>query len=112
MKLLMNTEETIMIHVIASVRVKAGRVNEYIEIFKSNIPDVIKEKGCIQYLPAIDTDSGLSLQAFDEHVVTIIEKWDNLDALRDHLATPHMLTYREKVKDMVEITSIKVLQEA
>jgi quinol monooxygenase YgiN len=101
-----------MIHVIASVRVKTGRINEYLEIFKSNIPKVIEEKGCIQYLPAIDIDSGLPPQAFDEHVVTIIEKWDNLDALRDHLASPHMLAYKEKVKDMVENTIIKVLQEA
>ncbi|MCX5813929.1 MAG: putative quinol monooxygenase [Proteobacteria bacterium] len=101
-----------MIHVIASVRVKAGRINEFLEIFKSNAPKVIEEKGCIQYLPAIDIDSGLPPQIFDEHVVTIIEKWENLDALRDHLATPHMLAYKEKVKDIVENVSLKVFQEA
>jgi len=100
-----------MIHVIASVHVKAGMINEFLEIFKSNIPRVTEEKGCIQYLPAIDIDSGLPPQIFDDHVVTIIEKWENLDALRDHLATTHMLAYKEKVKDIVENVSIKVLQE-
>jgi quinol monooxygenase YgiN len=45
--------------------------------------------------------------------VTIIEKWDSLEALRDHLVTPHMKAFFEKRKDMVEGSSIlKVLQEA
>jgi quinol monooxygenase YgiN len=48
----------------------------------------------------------------DKNVVTIIEKWESLHALRDHLNTPHMLTYRERVKDIVEGTSLKVLKEA
>jgi len=101
-----------MIHVIASVHVKAGRVNEFLEIFKSNMPDVLEEIGCIQYVPAIDFDSGLPPQVFDDHVVTIIEKWDSKNALLNHLASPHMLAYKEKVKDIVENVSFKVLQEA
>ena len=100
-----------MVHVIASVKVKTGRVNDFLEIFKSNIPKVIKEKGCIQYLPAIDIDAGLPPQVFDEQVVTIIEKWENLEALRNNLETPHMLSHHEKVKDIVENTSLKILQE-
>jgi quinol monooxygenase YgiN len=100
-----------MIHVIASVHVKAGRVNEFLEIFKSNMPNVVKETGCIQYLPAIDIDSGLPPQVLDDHVVTIIEKWDSKDALLNHLAGPHMLVYKEKVKDIVDKVTFKVLQE-
>jgi quinol monooxygenase YgiN len=101
-----------MIHVIASVHVKAGRVNEFLEIFKSNMPKVKEEKGCIQYIPAMDIDSGLPPQELEDHLVTIIEKWANLDALRDHLGSPHMLVYMEKVKDIVEKVSLKVLQES
>jgi quinol monooxygenase YgiN len=48
----------------------------------------------------------------DENVVTIIEKWESLEALRDHLKAPHMLAYQEKVKDIVEDRSLKVLEEA
>ena len=44
--------------------------------------------------------------------VVVIEKWDSLDALRNHLASPHMLAYREKVKELVLGVSLKVLQEA
>ena len=48
----------------------------------------------------------------NSRIVTIIEKWESLAALRAHLTAPHMLTYREKVKDIVENVSLKVLQEA
>ncbi len=101
-----------MINVIASIRVKAGRLQNFIEIFKSNITNVRGEKGCIEYFPAVDIEADLPPQILDENVVTIIEKWEGLEALRDHLNTPHMLAYKEKVKDIVEDVSLKVLQEA
>jgi len=101
-----------MINVIASIRVKAGRVSEFLEIFKSNVPNVKEERGCTEYFPAVDIDAGLPAQSLDENVVTIIEKWESLEALSDHLKAPHMLAYREKVKDIVEDVSLKVLGEA
>jgi len=101
-----------MINVIASVRVKAGRRSDFLEIFKSNVPKVREEKGCIEYFPAVDVDTGLPPQILDENGVTIIEKWDSLEDLRNHLNAPHMQDYREKAGDLVEDTSIKVLQEA
>jgi quinol monooxygenase YgiN len=48
----------------------------------------------------------------DDNVVTIIERWESLEALRDHLEAPHMLAYREKVKNIVTGLSLKVLKEA
>jgi quinol monooxygenase YgiN len=101
-----------MVHVIASVRLKPGKRDEFLEVFKSNVPIVRKETGCIEYLPAVDIDAGLPPQAMDINTVTIIEKWESLEALSNHLAAPHMLTYRERTKGMVEGLSIKVLQEA
>ena len=101
-----------MITVIASIHVKANHFSQFLEVFKSNVPTVLAEKGCIEYYPAIDVQTGLPPQELDENVVTIIEKWASLDALKGHVATPHMLAYREKVKDMVEALTIKVLQEA
>ena len=101
-----------MINVIASVRVKTGRRSDFLEIFKSNVPKVREEKGCIEYFPAVDVDAGLPPQILDENGVTIIEKWDSLEDLRNHLNAPHMQDYREKAGDIVEDTSIKVLQEA
>ena len=101
-----------MIYVIASIHVKKGRLQDFIEVFKSNVPNVREERGCIQYFPTVDINADLPPQILDETVVTVIEYWDSVDALHDHLATPHMLAYREKVKGIVEDISIKVLQEA
>jgi len=101
-----------MINVIASIRVRAGKREEFLSIFKANTAAVRAEKGCIEYFPALDIDAKLPPQVLDEHVVTILEKWESVDALRDHLKAPHMLTYREKVKDIVENVSLKVLREA
>ncbi len=100
-----------MINVIASIHIKEGRLPEFIEIFKSNIPNVLKEKGCIEYLPTIDVHTGLPPQALDNNVVTIIEKWGSLEDLQAHLSAPHMLEYKETVKDLVDKLSLKVLKE-
>ena len=101
-----------MITVLASVRVKAGGCSDFLEIFKENVPHVRNEKGCIEYFPTIDIDAGLPGQTFDENVVTVVEQWEDLEALRDHMGAPHMLAYREKAKDLVEGISVKVLREA
>jgi len=101
-----------MIHVIASIHIKEGRVAEFIEIFKANIPHVLEEKGCIEYAPTIDIPTGLPPQDLNENVVTIVEKWDSLEDLRAHLTAPHMLSYKEKVDDIVEKISLKVLERA
>jgi quinol monooxygenase YgiN len=101
-----------MVHVIASIRVQPGRLSRFLEIFKSNMPAVRAEKGCLEYGPTVDVDAGLPAQILEPETVVIIEKWDSLEALRNHLASPHMLAYREKVKDLVSGVSLKILQEA
>ena len=98
-----------MIHVLASIKVKPGKRDFLIEHLKSNIPNVIKEKGCIEYNSTIDVDYHLDNQTFDENMVTIIEKWENFDSLKKHMYASHMLSYRENVKDLVENTSLKIL---
>jgi quinol monooxygenase YgiN len=41
-----------------------------------------------------------------------IEKWSSLEDLQAHLSAPHMLAYKEKVKDLVDKVSLRVLGEA
>ena len=100
-----------MINVIASIQIKEGNISEFIDIFKSNIPMVLEEKGCIAYVPTIDVPTGLPPQELNANVVTIIEKWDSLEDLKAHLSAPHMLLYRKKTKHLVENMSVKVLEE-
>ena len=101
-----------MIHVIASIYIKEGRLSEFVEIFKLNIPNVLKEEGCIEYVPTVDVLTDLPPQELDDNVVTIIEKWNSLDDLQTHLSAPHMLAYKENVKNLVDKVSLKILKEA
>lgn len=100
-----------MIYVLASIQIKEGKLTEFIEIFKANMPKVLEEKGCIEYAPAIDVPTGLSPQDLNTKRVTIIEKWDSLEDLKAHLSAPHMLSYREATKHLVTDLSIKVLKQ-
>ncbi|ACV68502.1 putative quinol monooxygenase [Desulfohalobium retbaense] len=101
-----------MIHVIASVRLKPGQQAAYLHVLRSHLPLVWQEQGCLEYTPAVDIDAALPGQDMDGAVVTIIEKWESMDALQAHLQTPHMLAYRSEVQEMVEEVSLKVLQTA
>jgi quinol monooxygenase YgiN len=100
-----------MIHVIASILVKEGQVPRFLEIFTSNMPAVLKEKGCIEYVPALDIPTDLPAQQKNDHVVTVIEKWDSLEDLTAHISAPHMLAYKEKTRDLVEKTAIRILKQ-
>ncbi len=101
-----------MIIVIASVHVSTSRLTDFLDIFKDTLLEVRKERGCIEYFPTVDINSELTSQILEENVVTLIEKWEDMEALRVHLGSPHMLAYREKVKDIVESVHLKILKEA
>ena len=101
-----------MIHVIASIGVKPGKRAEFIKIFKANVSAVLAEAGCIEYIPAVDADSGIEVQWLDETIVTVIEKWETLDALHAHLAAPHMEKFRTDTADLVDDISLTVLEDA
>ena len=101
-----------MINVIASLTIKEGHLDEFIEIFKANVPHVLAEKGCIEYMPTVDLPTGLPPQELNGRGVTILEKWDSLEDLKAHITAPHMRAYQKQVKGMVEGMSLKVLTAA
>ena len=100
-----------MIHVIATVRLKPGCRDKYLEILKSNVSIVQTEAGCLVYAPTIDMETDIEIheKAGDE-AVTIVEAWESVEALKAHFEAPHMLSYREKAKDLLESVSIRILQ--
>ncbi|HSW64605.1 MAG TPA: putative quinol monooxygenase [Dissulfurispiraceae bacterium] len=100
-----------MIHVLASIRVKAASRNAFIDVFKANVANVRAEKGCIEYVPATDAQTDISVQHRNADIVTIIEKWQSVESLKDHLEAPHMIAYKDAVKDMVESVDVKILRE-
>jgi quinol monooxygenase YgiN len=102
-----------MIHVIATVEVAPGRREAFLAEFSRLVAVVRAEPGCLEYGPAVDVAAGLPGQVPPRaDVVTVVEKWESLDALRAHLGAPHMLEYRGRVKDLVARVGLQVLQPA
>ncbi|MGD0915424.1 MAG: putative quinol monooxygenase [Thermodesulfobacteriota bacterium] len=102
-----------MIHVIASLRIKDGKLGEFLQLFSTLAPTVRQEKGCYQYLLTADVEeTGVPPQKLEKNVVTFIEKWESVDALQAHMQTPHMKAQAEKEKGVVEeMISLKILKE-
>ncbi len=100
-----------MIYVIATVEVKPGKREAFLAEFHRNVPNVRAEKGCIEYGPTVDVKTDIKTQIpLRENTVTIVEKWDSLQALQAHLQAPHMAKYRERVKDFVAGLTLQVLE--
>jgi quinol monooxygenase YgiN len=99
-----------MIHVIATIEVAAGQREAYLDILREVAPAVRAETGCIAYTPTVDIPSGLPTQCdLRANVVTLVEAWESLEDLRNHLKTAHMLAYRTRVKNLVRGLSVQVL---
>ena len=101
-----------MICVIATIKAKAGQRNALLACIEDNLSNVHAEIGCLEYQPMVDTESSLGAQQLDENIVTMVEIWESMSNLNAHAVAPHMLEYREKVKDIVESVSLKVLTAA
>ncbi len=99
-----------MIYVLASIKLKPGVRDKFLEIFEANVPNVLAEDGCLSYEPCTDFESELTLSYPD--LVTVVEGWESLDHLKAHLAAPHMKKYSEDVADLRLDTTLKIVQRA
>ena len=102
-----------MIYVIATIELKPGQRENFLAEFHKIVPLVLEESGCIEYGPAIDVETEIKAQPDTrDNVVTIIEKWESLDHLEDHLVADHMMKYRLQVKEMIVGTQLSILEPA
>jgi quinol monooxygenase YgiN len=100
-----------MIHVIATIEVAAGKREEFLAAFRQVVPLVRAEAGCLEYGPTVDVPTGIPAQGQPrDNVVTVVERWQSLEALKTHLGAPHMLEYRSRVKDLVSRVQLQILQ--
>lgn len=102
-----------MIHVVAIITAKPGMREAILREFRTNMPAVHAEKGCIEYGPTIDTEGMGKFQTqFGADTFVVMEKWESTDALKAHAAAPHMAAYAAKTKDMIANRVIHVLSPA
>lgn len=102
-----------MIHVVAIITAKPGKREAILKEFRANVPAVHAEKGCIEYGPAVDAEGLGSFQSkLGPDTFVVVEKWESVDALKAHAASPHMAAYAAKTKELIERRIIHVLQPA
>ena len=102
-----------MIHVVAVITAKPGKRAEVLKHFNGNVPFVRAEKGCIEYGAALDAEGAPSIQVkYGPDTFVVIEKWEDLDALRAHAHAAHMVAYAERLKPLLVERIIHILSPA
>lgn len=94
----------------AVITVKPGTRADVLVAFNNNVPNVLNEDGCIEYSATIDTvNAGPFQTSFGNDTFVVVEKWQSLDHLKAHIATPHMVAYAATVKDWLADRVIHVM---
>jgi quinol monooxygenase YgiN len=70
-----------MVKVISKTKVKADKVDAFIDLFKEMVEPTGKEEGCIQYEMYRDED--------EPSILVAVEKWETRTAFDRHLLTDH-----------------------
>jgi len=100
-----------MIYVIATIELFPGKRIDYLEEFNKIVTAVRAEPGCLEYGPTEDVCTDIAIQEkVSDNIVTIVERWTDTDALKAHLNTAHMQSYREAVVTIVKKTGVRILQ--
>jgi quinol monooxygenase YgiN len=100
-----------MIHVVATVIIKPGRMAEALAIYRPFVRQVGAEKGCRQYQPTQDVDLGLPTQRLDPNRIVVTERWDSVADFCAHLVAPHVVAYRAAIRDCLESISVTVTED-
>jgi quinol monooxygenase YgiN len=102
-----------MIHVIATIELHKDQRDTFLAEFRKLVPAVLAEPGCIEYGPTIDAETDITAQPLArDNVVTIVEKWESVEHLKQHLVAPHMQEYRPRVKSMIARSTLAILTPA
>lgn len=90
-----------MIYVIATVTLKPGCLEDFVQVARPCIEATRKEQGCRLY--------DLSASVTDPERATFIEEWDSREALEAHLHSPHIALFRTANKPFVLSAKVEVI---
>lgn len=78
-----------MIKVIARSVIKEDHLDNALQLYKLLVDETVKEQGCISYELIQELDNSNNL--------TLIEEWEDIEALHLHTQTSHFITLVEKL---------------
>ena len=98
-----------MIYVVVTNQIRKGTMEDFLAACRAVRPKVLAEKGCIAYDYIREVASPLgSQEPVDPQRVTLVEKWESLEALAAHGQAPHVKEFGARVKDLREKVTIRV----
>lgn len=86
--------------VLAEVEPKEGCQDSIVELADDLVYESLQEEGNIDYQ---------LLKPIEGDTLTFVEKWESLDALKRHMASPHFLNFGEESGEFVENMTIQVI---
>lgn len=86
--------------VLAKVYPKEGCRDTVIELSEDLIENTLAEEGNIDYQ---------LLKSLNDNTLTFVEKWQSLDALKEHMASEHFQLFGSETEDFVENMDIQVI---
>jgi quinol monooxygenase YgiN len=103
--------EVPMLHILVTMMVKEGRMEDFLAVCAELQPSVLKEPGCRAYDYTREIPSPLGTQEpIDPNRITLLERWESLDALKAHMETPHMKQAGLKMKDLRTSVTVRVVE--
>lgn len=108
------SRERYMIYVFASVRVRRECLGRALDCYRELVPAVLQcEPGCLEYVPTVDVDMGLSNQEKDACLILVAERWRSLEDFRAHLGMPHSAVFRASMEPLLAAgITVRVAQSA
>lgn len=86
--------------VLAKVYPKEGCKDTVIELSQDLIENTLAEEGNIDYQ---------LLKSINDNTLTFVEKWQSLEALKEHMASEHFQLFGSETEDFVEKMDIQVI---
>lgn len=90
-----------MIYVIATLRVKPGKLPQLLEAARLVMAATRKETGCIFY--------DLNQSVTDPDQLTFVERWESREALAGHFEAPHMVPWRATGVECLESRKVEII---
>ncbi|MFK4583736.1 putative quinol monooxygenase [Bradyrhizobium ottawaense] len=102
-----------MIQVLAFVTAKPGMRNMVLQPLQACLKQIRAEPGCVSYELKVDiADAGdFPHTKVGEDSFVVVEKWENLEALKIHSVAPHITDLRATIADFVANRVLHVLHD-
>jgi quinol monooxygenase YgiN len=108
-----------VIYVIINVELSLGTREDYLELIQAFLNESRQEPGCLEYEALVEHQLPLGVSqlvsrervAVDQHeVVTLIQKWVDIDAYSRHVDQPHLRQCFTLVRHLVRAVDVQILQ--